>query len=181
MVRQLNIVLELDPLPILSLSNVGLPCCVISQVKHVDCYTVTIQELESITTQFRLQSKKRAPFHGCAFWFNVEFGGPTICPSNNGMSPACFQTSNSYMTDGNQWKNHTNPKEALVLSTAPEDPPTHWQQTLIYFNNPVDVEQDQVIEGSVTLSQSKENARFMNIHLEYTLGGHLFVKESIMR
>lgn len=30
------------------------------------------------------------------------------------------------------------------------------------------MEQDQLIEGSVTLSQSKENPRFMNIHLEYT-------------
>jgi protein arginine N-methyltransferase 6 len=40
-------------------------------------------------------------------------------------------------------------------------------QTLIYFYDPIEVEQDQLIEGSATLSQSKENARFMNIHLEY--------------
>lgn len=38
---------------------------------------------------------------------------------------------------------------------------------MIYFYDPIAVEQDQLIEGSVTLSQSKENARFMNIHLEY--------------
>ncbi|KAG4934574.1 hypothetical protein JHK87_048576 [Glycine soja] len=30
--------------------------------------------------------------------------------------------------NGNQRKRQTNPNEALVLSTAPEDPPTHWQQ-----------------------------------------------------
>lgn len=41
-------------------------------------------------------------------------------------------------------------------------------QTLIYFYDPIDLEQDQLIEGLVTLTQSKENARFMNIHLEYT-------------
>lgn len=41
-------------------------------------------------------------------------------------------------------------------------------QTLIYFYDPIEVEQDQLIEGSITLSQSKENARFMNIHLEYS-------------
>lgn len=41
-------------------------------------------------------------------------------------------------------------------------------QTLIYFYDPIELEQDQLIEGSVTLTQSKENARFMNIHLEYT-------------
>ncbi|KAG5608626.1 hypothetical protein H5410_019907 [Solanum commersonii] len=54
-------------------------------------------------------------------------------------------------------------------------------QTLVYFYEPLDVEQDQVIEGSLTLSQSKENARFMNIHLEYSSGGRSFVKESVMR
>lgn len=40
-------------------------------------------------------------------------------------------------------------------------------QTVLYFYDPIEVEQDQLIEGSVTLSQSKENRRFMNIHLEY--------------
>lgn len=41
-------------------------------------------------------------------------------------------------------------------------------QTLIYLYDPIEVEQDQVIEGSVTLTQSRENSRFMNIHLEYS-------------
>jgi hypothetical protein len=54
-------------------------------------------------------------------------------------------------------------------------------QTIVYFYDPIDVEQDQVIEGSVTLSQSKENKRFMNIHLEYSSAGRSFVKESVMR
>lgn len=50
-------------------------------------------------------------------------------------------------------------------------------QTMIYFYDPIEVEQDQLIEGSVTLSQSKENARFMNIHLEYAwVIAHTFLK-----
>ncbi|GMN52634.1 hypothetical protein TIFTF001_021764 [Ficus carica] len=98
-------------------------------VKHVDCYAVTISELETVTTRYSFKSMMRV--------------------------------------DGTQRKKRTNPNEALVLSTAPEDPPTHWQQTLIYFYDPIEVEQDQLIEGSVVLSQSKENPRFMNIHLEY--------------
>ncbi|KAJ8564856.1 hypothetical protein K7X08_001316 [Anisodus acutangulus] len=149
-------------------------------VKHVDCYTVTIQELESITARFKFESMMRSPFHGFAFWFDVEFTGPTVLPLNNGMPPSFIEPSNSYMTEGNHSKKRPNPNE-LVLSTAPEDPPTHWQQTLVYFYEPLDVEQDQVIEGSLTLSQSKENARFMNIHLEYSSGGRSFVKESVMR
>ncbi|MCD7457326.1 putative protein arginine N-methyltransferase 6 [Datura stramonium] len=150
-------------------------------VKHVDCYTVTIQELESITARFKFESMMRSPFHGFAFWFDVEFTGPAVFLLNNGMPPSFVEPSNSNMTEGNQRKKRPNPNEALVLSTAPEDPPTHWQQTLVYFYDPLDVEQDQVIEGSLTLSQSKENARFMNIHLEYSSGGRSFVKESVMR
>ncbi|KDP40475.1 hypothetical protein JCGZ_24474 [Jatropha curcas] len=141
-------------------------------VKHVDCYTIEIHELESVTTRYKFKSMMRAPLHGFAFWFDVEFSGPAMSPINALTNPPI---------DGSQSKKRTNPNDALVLSTAPEDPPTHWQQTVIYFYDPIEVEQDQLIEGSVTLSQSKENRRFMNIHLEYTSGGRSFVKESVMR
>nr|GMC56222.1 probable protein arginine N-methyltransferase 6 [Ipomoea batatas]GMD16537.1 probable protein arginine N-methyltransferase 6 [Ipomoea batatas]GME09709.1 probable protein arginine N-methyltransferase 6 [Ipomoea batatas] len=150
-------------------------------VKHVDCYTVTIHELECVNTSFSFKSMMRAPFHGFAFWFDVEFSGPAIFPSNIEVPSSFVEHSNSHNTDDKQRKKRANPNDALVLSTAPEDPPTHWQQTLIYFYDPIDVEQDQVIEGSLELSQSKENARFMNIHLKYSADGRLFVKESVMR
>lgn len=150
-------------------------------VKHVDCYTVTVQELECISTRFKFMSMMRAPFHGFAFWFDVEFNGPEIFPPHGDPSSMLNACSNGHVVDTTQRKKRANPSEALVLSTAPEDPPTHWQQTLIYFYDPIDVEQDQLIEGSVTLSQSKENARFMNIHLEYASGGRSFVKESVLR
>lgn len=39
---------------------------------------------------------------------------------------------------------------------------------MLYFYEPIEVKQDQIIEGSITLSQSKENPRFLNIHLEYS-------------
>ncbi|XP_044490619.1 probable protein arginine N-methyltransferase 6 isoform X1 [Mangifera indica] len=144
-------------------------------VKHVDCYTIQIHELESITTAYKFKSMMRAPLHGFAFWFDVEFNSPALSPGNNHIPSVVHQI------DGCQKKKRASPNEALVLSTAPEDPPTHWQQTLIYFYDPIEVEQDQLIEGSLVLSQSKENARFMNIHLEYSSGGRSFVKESVMR
>ncbi|XP_031374715.1 probable protein arginine N-methyltransferase 6 isoform X1 [Punica granatum] len=150
-------------------------------VKHVDCYRVTLHELESVSTRYRFKSMMRAPLHGFAFWFDVEFNGPAISPASNHVTATFAESSNDQPMDYSQRKKRPNPNEALVLSTAPEDPPTHWQQTLIYFYEPIPVEQDQLIEGSVTLSQSKENPRFMNIHLEYTSGGRSFVKESVMR
>ncbi|XP_052205072.1 probable protein arginine N-methyltransferase 6 [Diospyros lotus] len=150
-------------------------------VKHVDCYTITTHELESITTRFKFKSMMRAPFHGFAFWFDVEFSSSAIFPTDNNAQSSAMESLNDHPSDCSQRKKRANPNETLVLSTAPEDPPTHWQQTLIYFYDPIEVEQDQVIEGSLTLSQSKENARFMNIHLEYASGGRSFVKESVMR
>lgn len=150
-------------------------------VKHVDCYTVTMTELETVATKFKLLSMMRAPLHGFAFWFDVEFGGSAELHNNNGASSSHDKTITNDCGHGGQRKRPTNPSEALILSTAPEDPPTHWQQTLVYFYEPVDVEQDQVIEGSLTLTQSKENRRFMNIHLEYASGGRTLVKESVMR
>ncbi|KAL9324758.1 hypothetical protein ACSQ67_005403 [Phaseolus vulgaris] len=147
-------------------------------VKYIDSYSVTINELESVTTKFKFNSMMRAPLHGFAFWFDVEFNGNATASTNYNSTTSFID---NHQMNGSQRKKRTNPNEALVLSTAPEDPPTHWQQTLIYFYDPIELEQDQLIEGLVTLSQSRENARFMNIHLEYTSGGRSHVKESVMR
>ncbi|OMO62322.1 Ribosomal L11 methyltransferase, PrmA [Corchorus olitorius] len=156
-------------------------------VKHVDCYSIQLHELESVSTRYKFQSMMRAlmlpcfpaPLHGFGFWFDVEFTGPANSPPNNHTQSSVIGSLNNDPVDGSQRKKRTNPNDALVLSTAPEDPPTHWQQTLIYFYDPLEVEQDQVIEGSLVLSQSKENRRFMNIHLEYSSAGRSYVKESL--
>ncbi|KAG1361217.1 Protein arginine methyltransferase 6 [Cocos nucifera] len=151
-------------------------------VKCVDCYTVTAQELESITTKYRFTSMMQAPLHGFAFWFDVEFSGPPMLQLNNHLHfPLANSSSEFYAHGSSHRKKRVKSDEVIVLSTAPEDAPTHWQQTMLYFYEPIEVKQDQIIEGSVTLSQSKENPRFLNIHLEYSSGGRSFVKESVMR
>jgi hypothetical protein len=40
-------------------------------------------------------------------------------------------------------------------------------QTLLYVYDPIEVKQDQEISGSIELSQSKENPRFLNLFLKY--------------
>lgn len=151
-----------------------------SVVMYVDCYTVIVQELESITAKYKFSSMMQAPLHGFAFWFDVEFNGPATSPSNLQSAPGtAFPDLNSHGSSQSQKLGKAD--ETIVLSTAPEDVPTHWQQTLIYFYDPIVVEQGQTIEGSVTLSQSKENQRFLNIHLAYSSGGRSFVKESVLR
>lgn len=74
-----------------------------------------------------------APLHGFAFWFDVEFNGPTIEPTNYHSSTSFTE---NHQGNGSLSKKRPNPNEALVLSTAPEEPPTHWQQVqplLFYF------------------------------------------------
>ncbi|AQK64853.1 hypothetical protein ZEAMMB73_Zm00001d013944 [Zea mays] len=73
------------------------------------------------------------------------------------------------------------PDVSVVLSTAPEDAPIHWQQTLLYLFGPIELNKDQIIEGSVIISQSQQHARFLNICLEYFTGDQWYVKESVMR
>ncbi|KAL5982997.1 putative protein arginine N-methyltransferase 6 [Asimina triloba] len=161
-------------------------------VRHVDCYTVTVQELESFTVKYKFKSMMKAqrmchiaikekekgikketkefkrvfplaaPFNGFAFWFDVEFRGPALVSNSNHLHFPDHIPSPDVCV-----KKKPKSDDTLVLSTSPEEAPTHWQQTLIYFYDPIELEQDQVIEGSITVSQSKENARFLNIHLEY--------------
>ncbi|PKA45872.1 putative protein arginine N-methyltransferase 6 [Apostasia shenzhenica] len=145
-----------------------------SVVMNVDCYTVLVEELASVSAKYKFTSMMQAPLHGFAFWFDVEFDGPQNIHSNEHLQPLRSFSSDIVLHDPNKSK-------AIVLSTAPEDDPTHWQQTLIYFYDPIEVKQDQVVEGCITLSQSKENARFLNIRLQYSSGGRSFVKETVMR
>jgi len=71
-----------------------------------------------------------APLHGFAFWFDVEFNGNAIASTNYNSTTSFID---NHQMNGSQRKKRTNPNEALVLSTAPEDPPTHWQQVQCLF------------------------------------------------
>lgn len=63
------------------------------------------------------------------------------------------------------------PERPLVLSTSPFTEETHWKQTLLYLDAPVEVEQDTAVSGEVSIRPSAENAREICIHVDYTVGG----------
>ncbi|KAM3391319.1 hypothetical protein ACQJBY_012785 [Aegilops geniculata] len=142
-------------------------------VKHIDCYTFTVEEFKSITTTYKVSSMMLAPIHGFGLWFEVEFNGPAESCSN--------LSSDSSPLDIIQKKRRRASDSTVVLSTAPEDEPTHWHQTILYFPDPIGVTQDQIIEGSVTITPSEENPRCLNIHLECSTGGQNLVKDFAMR
>uniref|UniRef100_A0A0D3G1Q1 Methyltransferase domain-containing protein n=1 Tax=Oryza barthii TaxID=65489 RepID=A0A0D3G1Q1_9ORYZ len=130
-------------------------------VKHIDCYTFKAEELKSITTKYKVSSMMLAPIHGFGLWFEVEFNGPS--------NPTDKSPSDLNPLDVIRKKRRRGSEDPVVLSTAPEDEPTHWHQTILYFPDPIEVKQDQIIEGSVKVSQSEENPRFLNIQLDCTL------------
>lgn len=64
------------------------------------------------------------------------------------------------------------PDKPLVLSTSPFKTETHWKQAVLYLDAPVDVVQDTVVTGEVSMYPSEESARHICIHVDYTIGEH---------
>jgi len=99
-----------------------------SVVKHIDCYNFTVEEFKSITTKYKVSSMMLAPIHGFGFWFEVEFNGPQESSHNI--------PSNLNPLEIIQNKRRRSSEDTVLLSTAPEDEPTHWQQvwfvTMVY-------------------------------------------------
>ncbi|XP_009400408.2 probable protein arginine N-methyltransferase 6.1 [Musa acuminata AAA Group] len=150
-------------------------------VKDVDCYTVTIQELESVTTRFCVTSTLRAPLHGFAFWFDAAFGGPAVYPSEQHLQLPLMGPVDKISRVLCHKKQEMGSDEEIMLSTAPGKPPTHWKQTMLYLYDPMTLNKGQKIAGCVTVSQSKENRRFLDIRLEFSVGGRTRVKVAEMR
>jgi hypothetical protein len=51
--------------------------------------------------------------------------------------------------------------EGIVLSTSPEEPETHWKQSIFFLDKPIKVKVGDIIEGSISLSTPKDNQRNM--------------------
>ncbi|WJX21626.1 type I protein arginine methyltransferase [Trifolium repens] len=153
------------------------PC----MVKYINTSSVTMHELETIATEFHFIAMKSAPLSGFAIWFDVEFAGNLLSP----FPIRCrfpLSSADGVPAFGNQRQRTTNLNEALVMSTGPEDPPTHWKQTLIYCWNPREIENGQVIKVKLSLSKSFWSPRSICINVEYTLDGQdYFVYDTVMK
>uniref|UniRef100_UPI00398E91A5 uncharacterized protein n=1 Tax=Pristiophorus japonicus TaxID=55135 RepID=UPI00398E91A5 len=60
--------------------------------------------------------------------------------------------------------------EPVVLSTSPFAEETHWKQSLLYLDEPVQVFQDTVIKGKITLTPAEDNPRHLRVALTYEIG-----------
>jgi protein arginine N-methyltransferase 6 len=57
------------------------------------------------------------------------------------------------------------------LSTAPGVGYTHWKHTLFLFEEPINITQDDVVSGSISIQTNHDNKRFLNIEINATVGG----------
>jgi len=69
-----------------------------------------------------------APLHGFAFWFDVEFNGPVRQKSKK----LANQSLDGNTQNASPSSKKKKPDVSIVLSTAPEDAPTHWQQVIVF-------------------------------------------------
>ncbi|KRY72277.1 Protein arginine N-methyltransferase 6 [Trichinella pseudospiralis] len=68
------------------------------------------------------------------------------------------------------WFNALFPAQ-VELDTAPFEAPTHWLQTVLYVK-PFQVEQSDVIQGSIEFKRNAEENRCMCVDLQYSSNGH---------
>lgn len=162
-------------------------------VRSIDCRNVTLEEVSNVDSPFSLSCMMSAPLHGFALWFDVEFDcfsgigqkfpeNPAENPAGNPAGfPAGIPGTNGKVTGVGGRRKKKGREGEVVLSTAPEGEGTHWGQTVLYLDDAVEVDQDQVVSGRLRICQNKENTRFLDMEVEGRIGETTFSKSYMMQ
>ncbi|ENN74605.1 protein arginine N-methyltransferase 6 isoform X1 [Dendroctonus ponderosae] len=116
------------------------PECLISEPEvatWIDLREVTSDDLNEIKLRHVAVSNKVGTYEGICLWFTCTFPFPRG-PSNT---------------------------EPVSLSTEPDEPETHWKQTLIVLPNSMNVEVGSPICYDLTIKRSTDSNRRYNIEL----------------
>ncbi|KAF7270899.1 hypothetical protein GWI33_016163 [Rhynchophorus ferrugineus] len=108
-------------------------------VSWIDLREVTQEDLNEITFRHVAVSTKVAAYEGICLWFSCTFPFPRG-PVN---------------------------AEPTILSTAPEEPSTHWKQTLIVLPDSIGMEEGSPMCYDLVMKRSQENNR--RYQLEVTM------------
>jgi len=117
-------------------------------VKDINLMTIKKEDLSSWSAEFSLQAMISASVHGIFAWFEVEF------PSLEGKNT----DTKSGVEEG---------EGPVILSTAPEEEPTHWGQALFFFNDFPEIQQDDLISGTLNVRKNDKNPRFLDIQIRW--------------
>ena len=69
----------------------------------------------------------------------------------------------------------------VSFATGPHVKPTHWKQTVLYFDRALPFEQGEVIEGVLACRPNKKNPRDLDIAVEYNFKGRHTDAENLLR
>lgn len=106
---------------------------------QLDMYTVTVENLEQITSEFDFSIRKDEIMHGFCMWFEVAFD-----PSN---------------PNGDQ----------IFLNTGPFHELTHWKQNLFLLDEPMKVKVGDSVSGILILTRNPNFRRHLRAEFEFTL------------
>ncbi|XP_067864048.1 uncharacterized protein [Heptranchias perlo] len=114
----------------------------------------------------RHAASANAPCVASARSIGVNADGPHTVTAN-GDGPHAFNAgADDHMTADV----YADDLEPVVLSTSPFAEETHWKQSLLYLDEPVQVFQDTVIKGKITLTPAEDNPRHLRVSLTYEIG-----------
>ena len=132
--------------------QISLKPCII---KEIDIMTVTVSEL-NIQSDFEFTSIITGTFDGLAIWFNVDFDTDTSNSIRLGTGPEDPYVTNIIIL--------LSFKNILIWYFSE----THWCQTLLQFNDPIDIKQDDIISGFISIQRMKQQQRSLVIYLTLT-------------
>eukprot|EP00002_Diphylleia_rotans_P020860 TRINITY_DN4054_c0_g2_i2.p1 TRINITY_DN4054_c0_g2~~TRINITY_DN4054_c0_g2_i2.p1 ORF type:complete len:151 (+),score=21.75 TRINITY_DN4054_c0_g2_i2:123-575(+) len=110
-----------------------------TRVFHIDCHTVTKDQLQSFEAPFTSKLFYSGPMFGMSVWFDVDF---------------CSR--------------HERDAPVVKLTTSPFTEPTHWCQTMLWILPPIPMEQDSIVSGTLKVSRNEGFKRGLDITLEYS-------------
>ncbi|KJE96599.1 protein arginine N-methyltransferase [Capsaspora owczarzaki ATCC 30864] len=155
------------------------------QAVSIDCNTLTLAELRSISGTFAFRAIVSNEMHAIAAWFDVEF--PCFSDETDGQAVAQPESSDRETAQTTARKRvrleqtEQGTKEPIVLSTSPDAPPTHWRQTLFRLLDPVPIQQDDIIAGSVRILPDEQYKRFLGVQLSLKHKGNSILENKHFR
>mmetsp|Transcript_40585 Transcript_40585/g.65266 ORF Transcript_40585/g.65266 Transcript_40585/m.65266 type:complete len:296 (+) Transcript_40585:416-1303(+) len=119
-------------------------------ILHLDLRTVEEKDLVEWKANATLKAIISARVYGVFAWFEVQF--PRSKPDTKERSS---KVEKEFDDSG------------LILSTSPEDEPTHWAQTIFFFENFPLLEQDDRLETKLNVKTNAQNPRLLDIEVSW--------------
>lgn len=59
----------------------------------------------------------------------------------------------------------------VLLDTSPVSPQTHWKQSIFFVDNPIEVSEGDIIEGTIKMGADSDNYRNLIVKFSYNVNG----------